>query len=73
MIKCPACLPPHNQTCATCGGSNEVTEEVYSQFMEEKQELESSKQLRNKIQEALRFNRGLEELSLAIKEIIKDY
>ena len=73
MKECPACLPPDNEGCATCGGTYEVTEEVYSQFLNEKQERESTMEFARKIHEALRNNNSLEQMSLAIKTILEDY
>ena len=32
MINCPACAGPDNAGCATCGGTSEVTQEVYDIF-----------------------------------------
>jgi hypothetical protein len=73
MKQCPACLPPHNEGCATCGGTSEVTEEVYSQFMIKKLELQSNIDFARKIQEALHTNDSLEETVSAIKTILEDY
>ena len=73
MKLCPACLPPHNEGCATCGGTSEVTEGVYSQFLNEKQERESTIEFARKIQEVLRTNNSLEEMSLAIKNVLQEY
>jgi hypothetical protein len=73
MKQCPACLPPHNEGCATCGGTSEVTEEVYSQFLNEKQERESTMEFARKIQEVLYSNYSLEETVSAIKTILEDY
>ena len=73
MKECPACLPPHNEACATCGGTSEVTEEVHSQFMNEKQERESTIEFARKIQEALHSNNNIEEMYLAIKNILQEY
>jgi hypothetical protein len=73
MKQCPACLPPHNEGCATCGGTSEVTEEVYSQFMIKKLELQSNIDFARKIQEALHTNDSLEETVSVIKTILEDY
>jgi len=73
MKQCPACLPPHNEGCATCGGTSEVTEEVYSQFMIKKSELQSNIDFARKIQEALHANDSLEETVSVIKTILEDY
>jgi hypothetical protein len=73
MKQCPACLPPDNAECATCNGTSEVTEEVHSQFMNEKQERESTIEFARKIQEALRTNNSLEETVSEIKTILEDY
>ena len=73
MKECPACLPPHNEGCATCDGTSEVTEGVYSQFINEKQERDSTIEFARKIQEALHTNDSLEETVSAIKTILEDY
>jgi hypothetical protein len=73
MKKCPACLPPHNEGCATCGGTSEVIEEVYSQYMIKKSESEYTMEFIRKIQEALLTNDSLEETVSAIKAILEDY
>jgi len=73
MKQCPACLPPDNAECATCNGTSEATEEVYSQFMAEKQERESTMEFARKIQEALHANDSLEETVSVIKIILEDY
>jgi hypothetical protein len=73
MKQCPACLPPHNASCSTCGGTNQVTEEVHSKFMIEKLERESTMEFARKIQEILYSNVSLGELTSSIKNIIKEY
>jgi hypothetical protein len=73
MKQCPACLPPDNAECATCNGTSEVTEEVYSQFMINKSELDAVSELYQKIQEVLRTNNILEETVSAVKTILEDY
>jgi hypothetical protein len=70
MKQCPACLPPDNAECATCNGTSEVTEEVYSQFMINKSELDAISELSRKIQEVFTTESGLENISNSIKELL---
>ena len=72
MKECPACLPPDNEGCATCSGTSEVTEEVYSQFLNEKQERESTMEFARRIQHILYSNNNLEKMSLAIKTVLEE-
>jgi hypothetical protein len=72
MKECPACLPPDNEGCATCSGTSEVTEEVYSQFMTTKSERESVMDFSRKIQQILYSNNNLEQMSLAIKAALEE-
>ena len=72
MKECPACLPPDNGECNTCTGTSEVTEEIHSQFMIKKQELEAISDFSRKIQEVLYSNSSLEEMSDSIKAILED-
>jgi hypothetical protein len=72
MKQCPACLPPDNAECATCNGTSEATEEVYSQFMIKKSELDAISELSRKIQEVFTTESGLEEISNSIKVILEE-
>jgi hypothetical protein len=38
-LDCPACAGPDNVGCATCGGTSEVTQEVYDTFMIEQERM----------------------------------
>lgn len=42
MIDCPACAGPDNAECDTCHGDSEVTQEVYDNFMTQKQRMEAT-------------------------------
>jgi hypothetical protein len=70
MKECPACLPPDNKECATCDGASEVTDEVYSQFMIKKTELDSISELSGKIQEVFITESGLENIHNSIKVLL---
>jgi hypothetical protein len=70
MKECPACLPPDNAECATCNGTSEVTEGVYSQFMIKKSELDAISELSTKIQKVFTTESGLENISNSIKELL---
>lgn len=72
MKECPACLPPDNSGCGTCGGTSQVKEEIYSQFMIKKQEFESIADFSRKIQEALNSNSSLDDISNSIRLILED-
>lgn len=53
MTQCPACLPPANQGCATCGGTWEVAESVAAEFLAAKAELDAALILASQIREAI--------------------
>lgn len=71
MKECPACLPPDNKGCDTCNGTSEVTEEMHSQFMIKKQELQSISEFSRKIEEILHSNNSLEEMFNSIKKVLE--
>lgn len=48
-LDCPACAGPDNAECATCGGTSEVTQEVYDAFMLEKERMEATFKLQQAI------------------------
>jgi hypothetical protein len=70
MKQCPACLPPDNKECATCDGASEVADEVYSQFMIEKTELDAISELSKKIQQVFISESGLENIHNSIKVLL---
>jgi hypothetical protein len=45
ILDCPACSGPDNTGCATCGGTSEVTQEVYDTFMLQKESIEATQEL----------------------------
>jgi hypothetical protein len=69
-IKCPACSGPDNAMCATCSGTNEVTQEAFNAFNENKQKLEELFLLRISIDDAIRNSGTKEELIELISAII---
>lgn len=46
-LDCPACAGPDNAECSTCGGTSEVTQEVYDAFMLEKERAEATFRLQH--------------------------
>jgi hypothetical protein len=44
-IDCPACAGPDNAGCATCGGTSEVTQELYDTFMLEQERMVATYEL----------------------------
>jgi hypothetical protein len=71
-IECPACSGPDNSMCATCNGTNEVTQEVFDTFNENKKEMEELFLLINSIEDFIRSSNTKEELVVNINELINN-
>lgn len=69
-VECPACAGPDNAMCATCSGTNEVTQEVLDAFNENKQKLEELFSLRMSIEEAVMSSETRQDLIDKITLII---
>jgi hypothetical protein len=58
--------------CATCNGTNEVTQEVFDTFNENKKEMEEFFLLINSIEDSIKSSNTKEELVVNINELINN-
>ena len=74
MIECPACGgPPEERAfCETCGGSTEVTQEVYDAFLAQKEKQERFFEFQSSVTE--KIANGIDSnMSFTIDEEIIEY
>jgi len=65
-LDCPACAGPDNAECATCGGTSEVTQEVYDAFMLEQERMVATYELQRALAQLPVENIPGEEQSIVV-------
>jgi hypothetical protein len=70
IIECPACAGPDNAFCATCNGTNNISQETLDIFNENKIIQEELSVFIMSIEDALRNSGTKEELIQSLNNII---
>jgi hypothetical protein len=67
---CPACLPPANDGCATCGGSWEVTRDVADAFLQHQAEQNELFAFQAAVTDAAMLATSLEDAYIAVQNVL---
>jgi hypothetical protein len=73
IIECPACAGPDNAFCATCNGTNNISQETLDIFNENKIIQEELSVFIMSIEDALRNSGTKEELIETISTLLTQY
>lgn len=70
MVQCPACLPPDNAHCATCGGTWSVSQKIADEFIERESKRNAAIELAGILIPQITNAESVEEIHTIIADVI---